>query len=301
MSAEKARALGLTPLATIKGYAFSGLEPAAWASARPTRSPRRSRRPSGRREIDLFEINEAFAAQVLACDRVYGLPMDKLNVNGGAIALGHPLGGSGVRISITLLHEMRRRGTRYGLAGTVSPAVRVWPRSSRPPGSREAHPTTTLKEREMTDVVNRSYSALQLIELSHVRLRRPVRAGTVGRAHGARGQHHQHGVLAWRVTTSRKPPDLDMNAPIHMVQRGDDRAAVSPDRLFGNAAVLDVPRESWEVITAVHQAASPSVEDGDIVVIVMVGTTSTPTASSTLAKLRVSTKDAAELGPQRRT
>ena len=66
--------------------------------------------------IDLIELNEAFAAQALACARELQIPMDKLNVNGGAISLGHPLGSSGSRIVTTLVHEMRRREVRYGLA-----------------------------------------------------------------------------------------------------------------------------------------------------------------------------------------
>jgi acetyl-CoA C-acetyltransferase len=67
-------------------------------------------------EFDLVEVNEAFAAQVIACDRELGFDPDRLNVNGGAIALGHPIGATGVRICVTLLHEMRRRGARLGLA-----------------------------------------------------------------------------------------------------------------------------------------------------------------------------------------
>ena len=66
-------------------------------------------------DIDLFEINEAFAAQVLACTAVLPIPDDKLNVNGGAIALGHPLGCTGAKLTATLLHELRRRKGRYGL------------------------------------------------------------------------------------------------------------------------------------------------------------------------------------------
>ena len=67
-------------------------------------------------QIDLVEMNEAFAAQILACVRELGIPLDKLNVNGGAIALGHPLGCSGARVMTTLVHEMQKRGSRYGLA-----------------------------------------------------------------------------------------------------------------------------------------------------------------------------------------
>jgi acetyl-CoA acetyltransferase len=67
-------------------------------------------------DVDLVELNEAFAAQVLACVRELGIDLERLNVNGGAIALGHPLGCSGARILTTLVHELRRRGGRYGLA-----------------------------------------------------------------------------------------------------------------------------------------------------------------------------------------
>jgi acetyl-CoA C-acetyltransferase len=67
-------------------------------------------------DYDLIELNEAFAAQVLACDRELELPRERLNVNGGAIALGHPIGATGARIATTLLHEMRRRGAEHGLA-----------------------------------------------------------------------------------------------------------------------------------------------------------------------------------------
>jgi acetyl-CoA C-acetyltransferase len=67
-------------------------------------------------DIDLFELNEAFASQSIACMRELGLDASKVNVNGGAIALGHPLGCSGARISTTLLHEMKRRGSKYGIA-----------------------------------------------------------------------------------------------------------------------------------------------------------------------------------------
>jgi acetyl-CoA C-acetyltransferase len=67
-------------------------------------------------QIDRFEINEAFGAQVLACQRELGLDLDKLNVNGGAIAIGHPLGATGVRLAVTLARELRRSNTRYGVA-----------------------------------------------------------------------------------------------------------------------------------------------------------------------------------------
>ncbi len=118
MSKEKAEQLGLKPLATIKGYMFSGLEPERMGLGPAYAIPQLLAKLGWQKEdVDLFEINEAFAAQVLACDRMWGLPMEKVNVNGGAIALGHPIGATGVRLSITLLKEMaRREGAKKGIA-----------------------------------------------------------------------------------------------------------------------------------------------------------------------------------------
>ena len=86
----------------------------------------RRRRASTLDDIDLIEINEAFAAQVLACARELGIDEERLNVNGGAIALGHPLGCSGARLLTTLLWELRRRGARYGIARSASASGRAW-------------------------------------------------------------------------------------------------------------------------------------------------------------------------------
>ena len=117
MTREKAEQLGYTPLATIKGYFFAGLEPERMGLGPAYAIPKLLDKLGWKKEdVDLFEINEAFAAQVLACDRVWELPKDKLNVNGGAIALGHPIGATGVRLSITLMKEMARRGAKKGIA-----------------------------------------------------------------------------------------------------------------------------------------------------------------------------------------
>ncbi len=118
MSAEKARELGLTPLARIKAMAVAGVDP-AYMGVGPIPATRKALARAGLTidQIDLVELNEAFAAQSLACIRDLGLDPAKVNVNGGAIALGHPLGCSGARILTTLVHEMKRReGVRYGLA-----------------------------------------------------------------------------------------------------------------------------------------------------------------------------------------
>ncbi|HWH23349.1 MAG TPA: acetyl-CoA C-acetyltransferase [Candidatus Limnocylindria bacterium] len=109
--------LGLTPLARIVGYSQADLAP-RWLFLAPISGVRRliERIELGIDDFDLIEINEAFAAQVLADGRELGFDWSKVNVNGGAIALGHPIGASGARIVATLLHELRRRDGRYGLA-----------------------------------------------------------------------------------------------------------------------------------------------------------------------------------------
>ncbi len=117
MSADRARALGLRPLARIVATAVAGVPPEimGWG---PVPASRKALERAGlsMAQMDLVEINEAFAAQTLACQRELEISDDRLNVNGGAVALGHPLGCSGARITATLLHELRRRGGRYGLA-----------------------------------------------------------------------------------------------------------------------------------------------------------------------------------------
>ncbi len=117
MSAERARALGLSPMARIRATAVAGVRPEimGWG---PVPATHKALARAGLKlgDIDLVEINEAFAAQVLACNTALGIDEHRLNVNGGAIALGHPLGCSGARLMVTLTHEMRRRGARLGLA-----------------------------------------------------------------------------------------------------------------------------------------------------------------------------------------
>jgi acetyl-CoA acyltransferase len=117
MSEEKAKALGLTPLARIKATAVVGVEPAVMGTG-PVPATQKVLKRAGLElaDIDLIELNEAFAAQALACMRMLGLDEEKVNVRGGAIAIGHPLGASGARIATTLIHNMRDRGARYGLA-----------------------------------------------------------------------------------------------------------------------------------------------------------------------------------------
>ncbi|MGH7865756.1 MAG: thiolase family protein [Candidatus Binataceae bacterium] len=117
MTADRARSLGLRPMAKIRSTAVAGVRPEimGWG---PVPSVRKAIGRAGLRlsDIGLVEINEAFACQVLACNTELGIAEDKLNVNGGAVALGHPLGCSGARLVVTLTHEMRRRGTALGLA-----------------------------------------------------------------------------------------------------------------------------------------------------------------------------------------
>jgi 3-oxoadipyl-CoA thiolase len=116
-SEERARELGREPLARIVSSASAGVDP-AYMGIGPVPSTRRALERAGLepKDIDLVELNEAFASQVLASMRELGFDHDRLNVSGGAIALGHPLGASGARLIGTLAHELRRRGGRYGLA-----------------------------------------------------------------------------------------------------------------------------------------------------------------------------------------
>jgi acetyl-CoA C-acetyltransferase len=117
MSAERAHALGLKPLAKIKAFASSGVDPAIMGMG-PVPASRRALEKAGWKaaDLDLMEINEAFAAQACAVNKEMGWDTSKINVNGGAIALGHPIGASGCRVLVTLLHEMGRRNAKKGLA-----------------------------------------------------------------------------------------------------------------------------------------------------------------------------------------
>jgi len=117
MSRKKAGDLGIEPIATIRGYGSAGVDPAVMGMGVVPASRRALERAGVTvKDIDLFEANEAFAAQALAVGRVMEFPDDRLNVNGGAIALGHPIGASGVRILVTLLYEMKKRDGCLGLA-----------------------------------------------------------------------------------------------------------------------------------------------------------------------------------------
>ena len=117
MSEKRARELGLRPMARMVASAVAGVEPAVMGLG-PIPASRRAleRAGIGVDGLDLIELNEAFAAQAIPVMRELGLDPENTNVNGGAIAVGHPLGASGARITSTLVHEMRRRGARYGLA-----------------------------------------------------------------------------------------------------------------------------------------------------------------------------------------
>ncbi|UDM39855.1 acetyl-CoA C-acetyltransferase (plasmid) [Acinetobacter haemolyticus] len=117
MSADKAAELGLQPLAKIKAYSLSGIEPEVMGLG-PVNAVRKTLEKASWSldEVDLVEANEAFAAQALGVSKELGLNMKKVNINGGAIALGHPIGASGCRILVTLLHEMQRSEKKKGLA-----------------------------------------------------------------------------------------------------------------------------------------------------------------------------------------
>lgn len=117
MSKEKCVELGLKPLAKIVSYASAGVDPSIMGIG-PVDSVKKALNKANLKveDMDLIEANEAFAAQALAVSKDLNLDKDKVNVNGGAIALGHPIGASGARILVTLLHEMKRRDSKYGLA-----------------------------------------------------------------------------------------------------------------------------------------------------------------------------------------
>ncbi|WP_048440860.1 acetyl-CoA C-acetyltransferase [Caenimonas sp. SL110] len=117
MSAKKAAELGLKPLARIKSFGTSGLDPATMGMG-PVPATKKALERAGWKasDVDLFELNEAFAAQACAVNKELGIDASKVNVNGGAIAIGHPIGASGARILVTLLHEMQRRESKKGVA-----------------------------------------------------------------------------------------------------------------------------------------------------------------------------------------
>ena len=117
MSAEDAEARGITPLARIVSWATCGVDPAIMGTG-PIPASRKALEKAGWTvdDLDLVEANEAFAAQALAVNKDLGWDTDKVNVNGGAIALGHPIGASGARVLVTLLHEMQKRDAKKGLA-----------------------------------------------------------------------------------------------------------------------------------------------------------------------------------------
>jgi len=117
MSAKKAAALGLKPLARIAAYGTSGLDPATMGMG-PVPASKKALARAGWKaaDVDLFELNEAFAAQACAVNKALDIDPARVNVNGGAIAIGHPIGASGCRVLVTLLHEMQRRDAKRGLA-----------------------------------------------------------------------------------------------------------------------------------------------------------------------------------------
>jgi acetyl-CoA C-acetyltransferase len=117
MSEDKAKALGLKPLARIKAFATAGVDPAIMGTGPiPASTKCLERAGWSVADLDLIEANEAFAAQALSVNKDMGWDTDKVNVNGGAISLGHPIGASGARVLVTLLHEMQRRDAKKGLA-----------------------------------------------------------------------------------------------------------------------------------------------------------------------------------------
>ncbi|HTE04556.1 MAG TPA: acetyl-CoA C-acyltransferase [Planctomycetota bacterium] len=147
LSEERARALGLAPMGTMLSYAVVGVPPGLMGIGPVHAVPAAVARAGLKLEqIELFELNEAFAAQALHCMRALGLPPERVNVNGGAIAMGHPLGATGSRLATTLLHELHRRRARYGVvtmcvgggmgAAAVFEALPGWSPPAAPPAAR---------------------------------------------------------------------------------------------------------------------------------------------------------------------
>ena len=117
MTAGRARDLGLKPLVTIRAQATSGIDP-KWVMMAPVSGIRKVLERAGwtAESVDLFELNEAFSVQAIAVTRELGIPLERVNVNGGAVAIGHPIGASGARVLITLIYEMMRRDVKRGVA-----------------------------------------------------------------------------------------------------------------------------------------------------------------------------------------
>jgi len=131
MSMDKAKELGIKPVAKLRGYGVAGVEPELMGYG-PVPATRKAMERSGLKleDMELIEVNEAFAAQYLACEKLLGLNRDITNVNGSGVALGHPVGCTGARIIVSLLHEMKRRGNSLGLAtlcvGGGMGAATIW-------------------------------------------------------------------------------------------------------------------------------------------------------------------------------
>jgi acetyl-CoA C-acetyltransferase len=117
MTAERARELGLKALVTIRAQATSGIAP-KWVMMAPVTGIRKVLERAGWTidDVDLFELNEAFAVQAIGVTRELGINLEKVNVNGGAVAIGHPIGASGARVLVTLIYEMMRRDAKKGVA-----------------------------------------------------------------------------------------------------------------------------------------------------------------------------------------
>ena len=144
VSEERARALGLEPIARLVAYAVAGVPPEIMGIG-PVEAVPKALRQAGLKleDIDLIELNEAFATQALAVIRTLGLDPAKVNVNGGAIALGHPLGCTGAKLTAQLLHEMARRKARYGLVTMCVEAAWAPPGSSKRGGRKRSSRTLT--------------------------------------------------------------------------------------------------------------------------------------------------------------
>ena len=267
MSADAAKKKGLTPLATVRGQATAAVDPRIMGigpgaglaqGARARRPQPLGHRPHrGQRGLCGAGPGSRQGAGPGPGDRQRQRRRHRARASSRLLRRPHhddaALRDAPARHALRARRHLHRRRPGHGHRRRDGPLSRAGGRHAL-----AARQHSEEGETAMTGIVKDPYSGLELIELSHVWGHGvPSEPGQLDVRMQRAVKHAQHGVLAWRVITSLHT-GTHMNAPIHMVQRGDDLAAVSPDRLFGNAAVLDLPKKSWEVITAADlEAATP--------------------------------------------
>lgn len=265
LPAAEAQHSNLKPMAILRGHASSGVSPEIMGIG-PVPSLRKAVEIGLRMsDLGLIELNEAFAAQSLAVMKALELDPAIVNVNGGAIALGHPLGCSGARILTTLIYEMKRRGVKYGAATLCIAGGRGLPASSNSSSALsgfQGFRSTRFSSSERTSC-HLSKILTRVCSLSNS----AISGGTACTSYPGQAdvkmhravKFAEHGVLAWRINTVLHT-GTHMNAPINMIQRGADLSEIPVDRFFGSGVVLSIPKEAYGLITAADlEAAQPGV------------------------------------------